>query len=208
MEYIKQPQKIEERSFEIITEELGEKNNLFSEQEAPIAKRVIHTTADFEYADLIQFKSDPIERGLDAIRSGCKIYTDTRMIHSGISKPRLNKWGTEVFTLIDDPEVAEEAKKQGITRSIVAMEKAVEDENVKIFAIGNAPTALITLQKLIEEKKVSPDLVIAVPVGFVGAEESKADFSELENIPTIVVNGRKGGSPVAAAIINALSLQA
>lgn len=202
MDYIKKPMEIEERSFEIITEELGDKT--FEEREGNIIKRVIHTTGDFEYADLIEIHPDAIDNGINCLRKGFNIYADTMMVKSGINKRTLSKLGGEVINFVHDIDVVNEAKERGITRSMVSIEKACKDEFTKIFAIGNAPTALFTLKSLIEEKKINkPELIIGVPVGFVGAEESKEIIKELD-VPFIVVKGRKGGSPVAAAIINAL----
>lgn len=201
MEYIKEPMEIEKRSFEIITAELG--NRSFEEREGKIIKRIIHTTADFQFADITMIREGAVEKGLQAIASGCKIYTDTKMALSGINKRKLAQYGCQVYCLVDDPQVSIEAKERGITRSIVGVEKAAADEETKIFVFGNAPTALFTLCQLIGEKKIEPSLVVGVPVGFVGAAESKEELLSQE-IPCITVKGRKGGSTVAAAIINAL----
>ncbi len=201
MEYIKDPMEIERRSFEIITEELGERT--FDEKEGKIIKRMIHTTADFQFADVTIIHKDAIEKALTALKQGCKIYTDTRMALSGINKKRLAQYGCEAYCLVDDPQVAQEAKERGITRSIVALERAAKDEATKIFVLGNAPTALFTLCQLILEEKTIPALVVGVPVGFVGAAESKEELLKHE-VPYITVRGRKGGSTVAAAIVNAL----
>ncbi|MGF7057493.1 precorrin-8X methylmutase [Brassicibacter mesophilus] len=201
MDYVKDPFEIETRSFEIITEELGDKK--FDEKEAKIIKRVIHTTADFEYADLIDIHPNAIEAGINALLKGSYIYADTQMIFGGINKRVLTELGGTVINLVHDAEVAKEAKERGITRSMVSIEKAAHDERIKIFAIGNAPTALFELKRLIEQEGIKPDLIIGVPVGFVGAKESKDAIVET-GIPYIITRGRKGGSPVAAAIINAL----
>ena len=201
MNYISNPHEIEIRSFEIITEELGDRK--FDEKEAKIIKRVIHTTADFEYADLIDIHPDAVEAGINALLKGSSIYADTQMIFGGINKRILSELGGEVINLVHDKEVAKEAKERGITRSMVGIEKAAHDERIKIFAIGNAPTALFELKRLIEQEGIKPDLIIGVPVGFVGAKESKDAIVET-GIPYIITRGRKGGSPVAAAIINAL----
>lgn len=199
-EYVKDPKEIERRSFEIITEELGEKK--FEESIDKIVKRVIHTTADFEYADILEFHPKAIEAGKKALKEGCSIYADTQMIIGGVNKKSLSKYGIQIFNLVHDKDVTERALKTGITRSMVALEKAVSDENIRIFAIGNAPTALFTLKRLIEEGKAKPDLIIGVPVGFVGAAESKESIRDL-GVPYIITRGRKGGSTVATAIINA-----
>ncbi|WP_425446717.1 precorrin-8X methylmutase [Dethiothermospora halolimnae] len=203
MSYVKNPMEIERTSFEIITEELGEKNNRFDEKTGKVVKRVIHTTADFEYGDIIKIHKDAIDNGIKALKNGSNIYTDTSMIRSGINKRRLSKLGGDIVNFVHDDDVREEAKKRGITRSMVSMEKACKDDNIKIFAIGNAPTALYTLIRLIKEGMEKPDLIIGVPVGFVGAEESKEELMKLD-IPYIATKGRKGGSTVAAAIINAM----
>lgn len=204
MDYIKKPMDIETRSFEIITEELGDK--IFDEREGKIIKRVIHTTADFEYADLIEIHPEAIERGLNALKNGSSIYADTQMVFSGVNKRKLRELEGDICNYVHDEDVATEAKNRGVTRSMVSIEKACRQDNVKIFAIGNAPTALFTLKELIEKERVKPELIVGVPVGFVGAEESKEAIRDL-GIPYIIVRGRKGGSPVAAAIINALLLQ-
>ena len=195
------PADIETRSFEIITEELGHLN--LSPELAPIVKRVVHTTADFDYARITEIQSGAVSSAVAALVAGCKIYSDTRMIIAGVSKPMLKKLNCELYTYVDDAEVATQSKEKGLTRSILGIEKAVEDSDTKIFVIGNAPTALVRLGELIQEGKVRPALVIGVPVGFVGASESK-EFIKKTGVPYIVTNGRKGGSTVAVAILNAL----
>ena len=195
------PADIETRSFEIITEELGHLN--LSPELAPIVKRVVHTTADFDYARITEIQSGAVSSAVAALVAGCKIYSDTRMIIAGVSKPMLKKLNCELYTYVDDAEVATQSKEKGLTRSILGIEKAVEDPDTRIFVIGNAPTALVRLGELIQEGKVRPALVIGVPVGFVGASESK-EFIKKTGVPYIVTNGRKGGSTVAVAILNAL----
>ncbi|AVQ32229.1 MAG: precorrin-8X methylmutase [Fusobacterium varium] len=205
--YIKVPQDIEKRSFEIIGEELGDKINKFDEATLPVIKRVIHTTADFEYADLIEFMNDAINSGKEALKKGCKIYCDTNMIVNGASKMVLSKFNCEAYCLVADSEVVKEAKEKGVTRSIVGMEKAAKDPNTKIFLIGNAPTALYQLKEMIERNEIEkPALVVGVPVGFVGAAESKEAFKSL-GIPYITINGRKGGSTVAVSILHGILYQ-
>ena len=205
--YIKVPQDIEKRSFEIIGEELGDKINKFDEATLPVIKRVIHTTADFEYADLIEFMNDAINSGKEALKKGCKIYCDTNMIVNGASKMVLSKFNCEAYCLVADSEVVKEAKEKGVTRSIVGMEKAAKDPNTKIFLIGNAPTALYRLKEMIERNEIEkPALVAGVPVGFVGAAESKEAFKSL-GIPYITINGRKGGSTVAVSILHGILYQ-
>lgn len=195
------PQEIEKGSMAIIEAEMGPHS--FSPIELKVVKRVIHTTADFEYKDLIVFHNNPIEKALEAIRKGRSIYADTRMAASGINAGEVSRWGGEVVTAIQDASIAAEAKERGITRSMVAMEQICKRQDVGIYAIGNAPTALFVLMAHIRAGLVKPDLVIGVPIGFVGAEESKEALLELD-VPAIVIRGRKGGSPVAATILNAL----
>ncbi|MGU8377263.1 precorrin-8X methylmutase [Clostridium perfringens] len=200
MDYMKSPMGIEKRSFEIIGSEMHEHN--FSEEELQIVKRVIHTTADFEYQDLIEISEGAIEAGVSALKSGAKIYTDTTMALSGMNKRALKELNASVECYVGLEEVFKLAKEKEITRSMAGVELAAK-ENVDIFVFGNAPTALFKLRELIKEGKANPKLIVAVPVGFVGASESKEDLDEL-GIPYIRVKGRKGGSTVAAAIINAL----
>lgn len=205
--YIKKPEDIEKRSFEIITEELGEKIKKFTEEELPIVKRVIHTTADFEYADLIEFLEDPISSAKEVLSGGCKIYCDTNMIVNGLSKNILKKFNCIPYTLVSDAEVSKEAKARGVTRSIVGMEHAGKDKETKIFLIGNAPTALYKLKEMIEKNEIEkPALVVGVPVGFVGASESKEVFKDTK-VPYITINGRKGGSTVAVSILHGILYQ-
>lgn len=206
MSYIKKPMDIERRSFEIITEELGVKINDFTEAEQPVIKRVIHTTADFEYADLIEFNNSAIDSAMEAIKAGCKIYCDTKMIVNGLSKKNLERFGCSAYSLVSDEGVAKEAKERGVTRSIVGMEKALNDEETKIFLIGNAPTALFTLMEAVERTGKKPSLVVGVPVGFVGAEESKEVLGE-KDYPYIRIKGRKGGSTVAVATLHGILYQ-
>lgn len=200
IEFIK-PNDIEKKSFEIISDILG--NRKFGRQEESIIKRVIHTTADFDYADNLCFSKDAVVKGIDAIKRGTDIVTDTTMAMSGINKKKLADFGSNVHCFIGNDEVAAIAKKRGITRSAVSMEFAADMNKPLIVAIGNAPTALIKLYELIGENKIKPELIIAVPVGFVNVVESKELIKTLD-IPFIVANGRKGGSNVAAAICNAI----
>lgn len=195
------PMDIEARSFEIITEEL--KGKPLEEEYAPIIKRVIHTTADFEYADTLAFSPDVLKKALSAIRKGASIVTDTQMAKAGINKRVLAKFGGEVLNFMADEDVAKQAKEQGTTRAAACMDKAAKYNEPLIFAIGNAPTALIRLYELIKEGKLKPELIIGVPVGFVNVVQSKELILE-SGVPYIVARGRKGGSNVAAAICNAL----
>ena len=200
MDYLKNPMGIEEKSFEIIGEEMGPHS--FTEEELLIVKRTIHTTADFEYKNLVEISTDAIETAKKLFQKGAKIYTDTNMALNGINKMALAKTNSSVICYVNEDVVHKEAKEKSITRSMAAVEKACND-NVDIFVFGNAPTALFRLKELIKEGKAKPKLIIAVPVGFVGAAESKENMDEL-NIPYIRVKGRKGGSTVAASIVNAL----
>ena len=192
---------IEKRSFELITEELGERT--FPEEQEPIIKRCIHTSADFDYADNLCFSEGVVEKAKEAIRNGACIVTDTQMAKSGINKKKLAAYGGEVFCFMSDEDVAETAKKNGTTRATACMDKAAAMNRPLIFAIGNAPTALIRLYELIEEKKLKPELVIGVPVGFVNVVQSKELIMQAD-VPYIVARGRKGGSNIAACICNAL----
>jgi precorrin-8X/cobalt-precorrin-8 methylmutase len=199
--FIRDPKEIETRSFEIIAEELGETN--WSEEEAKIIMRVIHTTADLEFADLVEIGPGAIAAGIKAIKAGSNIITDTQMALAGINKRVLDRFGGEVKCFTGMEIVRQEAKRLGITRSMMAMRLAARERNKQIFVIGNAPTALFELKRLIEEKQSRPDLIIGVPVGFVGAAESKESIRGL-GIPYIITRGRKGGSNIAACIVNAL----
>ena len=204
MEYINNPREIEERSFEIITAEMGDK--VFPEAIAPMVKRIIHTTADFEYADLLEILNGGYESGMAALKQGKKIYADTRMIQVAVNKKALADHGIEIVNFVHDADVAAEAKERGVTRSTVSMEKALKDDSVGIFAIGNAPTALYTLIEQVKLGKAKPALIIGAPIGFVGAAESKEALDQIDS-PIIRINGRKGGSPVVAAILNAMLYQ-
>lgn len=198
------PMEIEQRSFEIITELLG--NRVLDPENELVIKRVIHTTADFDYADNLTFSEHAVQKGIAALKSGCDIVTDTQMAKAGINKTILASLGGEVHCFMSDADVAAEAKERGVTRAIVSMEKAAQLPGMCIFAIGNAPTALIALHGLIEEGKLDPALIIGVPVGFVNVVESKELFLD-SPVPHIIARGRKGGSNVAAAICNALLYQ-
>ena len=198
------PMDIEKRSFAIITELLGD-TKLDPENELVI-KRVIHTSADFDYVQNLVFSEHAVQKGIEALKGGCDIVTDTQMARSGINKTILSKLGGEAHCFMSDPDVAAEAKERGITRAIVSMERAAKLNKPCIFAIGNAPTALISLHQQIQEGKLNPALIIGVPVGFVNVVESKELIIGSE-VPHIVARGRKGGSNVAAAICNAMLYQ-
>lgn len=196
-----EPMDIEKRSFEIITEELGILE--LEEEKASVIKRVIHTTADFDYANTLKFSEDVIKNTLEAIKRGACIVTDTQMGKAGINKKCLAKYGGEAFCFMSDEDVAAIAKKNKSTRATASMDKAAGFDKELIFAIGNAPTALVRLYELIKEEKIKPVLIIGVPVGFVNVVQSKELIME-SGIPYIVAEGRKGGSNVAAAICNAM----
>lgn len=191
---------IEEKSMEIIQNSF--KNVDFTDQELTVAKRIIHTTGDVSYSEIIKFQNDFIKNSLEALKSGGKIYTDTNMTKAGINKKSLEKLGLEVVCYVSDEDVFKLAKKNNTTRSQAAIEKAI-NEGIKIFSVGNAPTALFKLLEEVDKDKVTPDFIIGVPVGFVGAAESKEELRKY-SIPQITTVGNKGGSNVAASIINAL----
>lgn len=197
------PADIERRSMQIIGELLKEKNITLDPVQESVIKRVIHTTADFDYVQNLVFSKDAVQKAQDAIRSGASIVTDTQMVKAGINKTVLSRFGGEVFCFMSDADVAKSAKENGTTRAVASMEKAVSIGKPLIFALGNAPTALIHLYELIQEEKLCPKLVIGVPVGFVNVVESKELILQT-SVPHIVARGRKGGSNVAAAIVNAL----
>ena len=186
---------------EIITQELGERH--FPAEQLPIIKRVIHTSADFDYADNLVFSAGVVEKGVAAMKGGCTIVTDTQMAWSGVNKRVLEKFGGKAVCFMSDPDVAAEAKARGVTRAAVSMERAAALEGPVVFALGNAPTALVRVCELIDEGKLAPALVIGAPVGFVNVVESK-ELLLRTDVPSITARGRKGGSNVAAAVCNAL----
>src|SRR3989344_590633 len=202
---------IEAESFRIIGEQLD--GSRFSSLELPIVKRIIHTTADFEYADMVRFGNNALEAGMDAISKGADIITDVKMVEVGISKERLDKFGGKVRCFVADEDVVCQAKMNNVTRTAMGIKKAlsptshIPHSTSKIVVIGNAPTALLELIKIIKTGHERPALVIGVPVGFVDAEESKEGLMGLD-VPYISIKGRKGGSTVAVAIVNALLMMA
>lgn len=203
MNYIQQPQAIEHKSFEIISDIIAETRPEYrfdSPLHEAIIKRVIHTTADFEWLDILWFAPDALARLTEALSRPCTLYTDTTMALSGINKNLLATFGGECRCYISDPRVVREAKAQGMTRSMAAVDIAVQEAGDKVFVFGNAPTALF---RLLEHKGVEVGGVVGVPVGFVGAAESKDALSK-SGLPGIAALGRKGGSNVAAAIVNAI----
>ena len=197
------PMEIEHRSFEIITQELQEMGKILEPGTEPIVKRCIHTSADFDYADHLKFSDHAVEDALQAIRDGVSIVTDTQMAKAGINKKSLARYGAQVHCFMSDEDVAAAAKAAGSTRAAASMDKAAAMGEDLIFAIGNAPTALVRLYELIEEKKIRPRLIIGVPVGFVNVVQSKELIMQA-GVPYIVARGRKGGSNIAACICNAL----
>lgn len=194
------PMEIEKRSFEIITEELGD-TPLMPGTEA-IVKRCIHTSADFDYARNLYFSEKAVDKALAALKKGACIVTDTQMAKAGINKRALARFGGEVYCFMADEDVADLAKKNGTTRATASMDKAAGLDRPLIFAVGNAPTALVRLYELIEEG-FRPELIIGVPVGFVNVVQSKELIMKTD-VPCIVARGRKGGSNIAACIVNAL----
>lgn len=200
-----QPQEIEDLSFQMIADELGE--HPFTDEQFPVVQRVIHASADFDLGRSLVFHKDAIEAGIAAIRSGKKVVADVQMVQVGISKNRIEKYGGEVKVYISDRDVMEEAKRLNTTRAIISMRKAIKEADGGIYCIGNAPTALLELIRLVKEGEARPGLVIGMPVGFVSAAESKEELAKMD-IPFITNIGRKGGSTVTVAALNAISIMA
>lgn len=206
MGYIKNPMMIENKSFEIIQgiiDEIRPDYKFKNDLEEKIIKRAIHTTADFEYLDILKISETAVEKISNALKNKATIYTDTNMALSGINKRKLDALGCKYKCFVSDEEVAKLAKEKGITRSMAAVEVASKEEGKKVFVLGNAPTALYKVIEMHNTKQLEVEAVVGVPVGFVGAEESK-DELEKTDIPFIISKGRKGGSNLAAAIINAI----
>ena len=195
------PREIEEKSMATIMSELN--GRTWPEPEFAIVKRCIHTSADFDYADNLVFSKDAAKIGVEALKNGADIVTDTKMAASGINKNKLGSLGGQVHCYISDPDVVEEAKAKGCTRSTICMQRGAKIDKPVIFAVGNAPTALVELHRLIKDEGLRPALIIGVPVGFVNVVESK-ELIMTDDIPYIVAKGRKGGSNIAAAIVNAM----
>ena len=202
MNYIMEPQAIETKSMEIIGAYLTGMN--LNEQAVKVYSRIIHASGDPDYAKIISIHSDALAVGLQALKQGKPIYCDVEMVRTGINKRKLAEFGGEVHCLIADPSIAEQAKQAGITRSMAAMRAFADKLDGAILAIGNAPTALFEVIKIMQESNVRPALIVGVPVGFVGAAESKECLAQQSPVPYITVHGNKGGSPIAAAIINAM----
>ena len=197
------PEEIEKRSFEIISEELNSRGIILPKEQEMVTKRAIHTSADFDYAHTLTYSKDAVAIAQKLILNGADIVTDTNMALSGINKRTLKTFGGEVHCFMADEEVARIAKERGTTRAAVSMEKASKIDKPVIFAVGNAPTALIQLYEMIEAGTFTPAFVIGVPVGFVNVEAAKELIMETD-VPYIVNRGRKGGSNIAAAICNAI----
>lgn len=202
---IKDPKEIEEKSMEIIRPFV---ENIFKDEaELKVASRIIHAAGDTDYAKIIRIGKGAIEAAKNAIISGKNVYTDVEMVRTGINKKRLKSFGGEVFCKIGDEDVAKKAKENEITRSMAAMREFGKSLNGAIVAIGNAPTALFEVLRLAEEENILPAVIIGIPVGFVGAAESKNALMKNSKIPFITVEGTKGGSPIAVAAFNAILYQ-
>lgn len=198
------PADIERRSFEIISEELGPRQ--YGPYEELVLKRVIHTSADFDYAENLKFSPGAVEGAMAALRAGADIVTDTQMARAGINKKSLARFGGQVHCFMSDEDVARAARERGTTRAAICMEKAAALRKPLVIAVGNAPTALVRLHELMEQGEIAPALIIGVPVGFVNVVASK-ELILGDSAPCIVARGRKGGSNVAAAICNAILYQ-
>ncbi|PZG36005.1 cobalt-precorrin-8 methylmutase [Listeria ivanovii] len=206
MNYIKNPAKIEEKSFEIIQQIIDDIRPDYTFQnklEEAIIKRAIHTTADFDYLDSLVFQQNAISKIIHCLQNKGTIFTDTNMALSGINKRLLDELGCNYHCYVSDPETIEIAKQHGITRSMAGIKLASLKDGPKLFVLGNAPTAVYKIIEMTESGQLQPDAVIAVPVGFVGAAECKEEILATD-IPAIVARGRKGGSNLAAAIVNAI----
>ena len=195
------PEEIERASMAIIGREMGDWAG--PAENLPVLKRVIHTTADFDFVRNLLFSPNSVRLGREALRRGVTVVTDTAMAAAGIGKPAAARWGVSVVCRMADPDVRDEALRRGVTRAVVSMERAAAETPDAIFAIGNAPTALIRLCELIRDRTARPSLVVGVPVGFVNVVESK-EMLVATDVPYIAAMGRKGGSPVASAVVNAL----
>lgn len=202
MDYIKKPMEIENKSMEIIAPYLKDLN--LNDEETKVYSRIIHAAGDVEYAPIIRLHPDAITAGKEAIKKGCNIYTDVEMVRTGINKRKLASFGGEVFCRVADPEIAHVAKEKGITRSMAAMQSFGQDLDGAIVAVGNAPTALYEVLRMVEQDGIRPALIVGIPVGFVGAADSKEALAANTIVPYVTVAGTKGGSPIAASVINAI----
>ena len=200
----KKGQSIEDASMQMIEDEIG--THQYNEKEWPIVRRIIHSTADFDFADKnkIIFHKDAIDSAMNALRNGCSIVVDVNGVIGGLNKQNPKDFGNSIICKISDPEIMKLAKKEGKTRSQVSMRAAISDIDGGIIAIGNAPTALMEVIQMVKEGIMKPALIIGIPVGFICAAESKEELSKLEGTPFITNIGRKGGSSSASAIINAI----
>ncbi len=200
----KKGQSIEDASMQMIEDEIG--THQYNEKEWPVVRRVIHSTADFDFAgkNKIIFHKDAIESAMNALRNGCSIIVDVNGVIGGLNKQNPKDFGNNIVCNISNPEIMELAKKEGKTRSQVSMRAAISDIDGGVIAIGNAPTALMEIIQMVKEGIVKPALIIGIPVGFICAAESKEELSKLEGAPYITNIGRKGGSSSASAIINAI----
>ena len=202
---IKQPVEIENRSFEIIKSEVNkEKFDNIPDELKSVIVRIIHSTADFDFLDIVKFSDNFYHSATNALKKGCNILTDIKMVKYGISSRLTGKFGNKTETFIDTEDVINLAKNENITRSIAAMRLHGKWADNGLIVIGNAPTALFEILSLIEQGQISPAAVIGVPVGFVGASESKDALIKFGGIPYLTATGRKGGTPVAVAAVNAL----
>lgn len=202
MDFIKQPMAIENRSMEIIAPHLAGLD--LDERAVKVYSRMIHAAGDVDYAPIIRVSPDAIEAGMTALKSGCDIFTDVEMVRTGINKKKLASFGGSVHCLIADPEIAAAAKEAGITRAMASMRRFGQKLNGSIVAIGNAPTALFEVLRMVKEEGLRPACIVGIPVGFVGAADSKQALAENGTIPYITVQGTKGGSPIAVAAVNAM----
>ena len=202
MDFIKEPMTIENRSMELIAPHLAELH--LDERETKLYSRLIHASGDVGYAPITRGHPQAIDAAIAALKRGVDIYTDVEMVRTGINKKKLASFGGTVHCLVADPDVAARAKAEGITRSMVAMRTFGKDMDGSIVAIGNAPTALFEVLRLVREEGIRPACIVGIPVGFVGAAESKAELAANDIVPYITVEGSKGGSPIAAAAVNAL----
>lgn len=202
MDFIKEPMTIENRSMELIAPHLAELH--LDERETKLYSRLIHASGDVGYAPITRVHPQAIDAAIAALKRGVDIYTDVEMVRTGINKKKLASFGGTVHCLVADPDVAARAKAEGITRSMVAMRTFGKDMDGSIVAIGNAPTALFEVLRMVREEGIRPACIVGIPVGFVGAAESKAELAANDIVPYITVEGSKGGSPIAAAAVNAL----
>lgn len=202
MDFIRKPMEIEHRSMEIIAQHLAGMG--LTEEETKVYSRIIHAAGDVEYAPLIRMHPEAIVRAQEALKAGCNIYTDVEMVRTGINKRKLAAFGGEVFCCVADPEIRALAEQEGITRSMAAMRRFGKALDGAIVAIGNAPTALFEVLRLMREEAVRPAVIVGIPVGFVGAADSKRELAEQDMVPFVTVEGTKGGSPIAAAVVNAV----